>query len=709
MLRLCLLLIIALFCAGLPVSAGANQAGKPLVYQVRRGDTLSEIALRYGVSQRQVRQWNKLKGDRVYIGQKLKLWSQDIQDGWYVVRRGDTLSEIAFRHRVSVSHLRQLNDLKSDTIRLGQKIRLRRESSIDQTTTHTVRRGDTLSKIALRYDTSVHSLRKLNGLRGDRIAVGAVLKIAASPPVEEEEPLEYTVRRGDTLSEIALRFEVGLRLLRRLNGLSSDTIRPGQKLKLRPTPLEEGVHVVQQGETLSEIARRFNIKLEALRELNGIEGSKILVGQKLRLKATPTASHIVERGDALWEIARAYGMSVAELKGLNDLASDRIYPGQELKLSGKIANRFTLYTIKKGDYLGQIARLYQMSVAELKKINQLRGSVIHPGKQLKVRPLLGRDWLKPSEIDWDALLGDQGGIARLKAANGPYYFKNPRAALQKSKKYFEGHPSSPLRTYRQARRLWTAFERQVSDLGRLSNALDGWHFVLDPGHGGLDPGAIVSTLDGNGKRLYVVEDEYVYDIALRVYVLLRLHGAQATMTLLSPNHLIRHTGLPTRTFVNEKNEVYNSYQHNKSNRRQDWPSGGNLRTRVSIARSAFARTPPGRRIFLSFHGDIDPRAPEAPLVLYYKSKDGRRRDLASRRFARALLPALGAGSHVRGQGLGVLRDNPADVKILLELRNMAYRDHVWALRFEQLRHRDAEKVVKGILDYAQRQTRSARR
>jgi len=49
--------------------------------------------------------------------------------------------------------------------------------------------------------------------------------------------------------------------------------------------------------------------------------------------------------------------------------------------------------------------------------------------------------------------------------------------------------------------------------------------------------------------------------------------------------------------------------------------------------------------------------------------------------------------------LGVLRNNPADVKVLIELRNMAYRDHVWALRFEQLRHRDAEKVVRGLLDH----------
>ena len=57
----------------------------------------------------------------------------------------------------------------------------------------------------------------------------------------------------------------------------------------------------------------------------------------------------------------------------------------------------------------------------------------------------------------------------------------------------------------------------------------------------------------------------------------------------------------------------------------------------------------------------------------------------------------------------MLRDNPAGVKVLVEMRNLAYVDHAWALRFEQLRHRDAEKLVKGVLDYVRRERLSARR
>ena len=64
-----------------------------------------------------------------------------------------------------------------------------------------------------------------------------------------------------------------------------------------------------------------------------------------------------------------------------------------------------------------------------------------------------------------------------------------------------------------------------------------------------------------------------------------------------------------------------------------------------------------------------------------------------------MLPALGAGAEARDKNLGVLRHNPAGVKVLYEVRNVAYADHAWALRFEELRARDAEKFVRGVLDW----------
>jgi len=707
MLRLVYILAVLLLCA---CALDAAQRKDPLVHVVKRGDTLSGIAARYGVSLQQIYRWNALKKDAIGIGQQLSVWPPAQPGDWYVIRPGDNLSQIAARFSLPVQRLKALNQLRDDTIQAGQKLRLHdapqtRHKTLTTDPTHTVRPGENLSQIAARFSLPVQRLKALNQLKGDLIQPGQKLTIAAAPmSATDAEPREYTVRPGNTLSQIAVRFDVGLGLLRQLNRLEGDTIQPGQKLRLRPSALEEAVHVVQAGETLSAIALRYKVAIPELRRLNGIAGDRILVGQKLRLKDASSAVHIVERGDALWEIARAYRIDVDQLKELNGLTSDRIYPGQELKISGAPTPRLATYTVRAGDYLGQIARLHQMSIAEISRLNALKGTVIHPGDQLRVRPMR---WLELSAIDWAALQIDR--VPKIALGNGPYYYTRPRNAHQLSKAYYEEHPHSPLKTYRRAAKLWSAFEQEVASIGRLSNLLEGWHVVLDPGHGGLDPGAIASTLDGNGDIVYVVEDEYVYDIALRVYVLLRLNGADVTMTLLSPNHLIRHNARPTQTFVNEKNEVYNSAAHNQTNKRTDWPRGGNLSTRVRIARAAFKGVAPGRRVFLSFHADIDANAPEAPLVLYYESRNGRRLDRASRQFARALLPALGAGARTRGQGLGVLYKNPADVKVLIELRNMAYRDHVWALRFEQLRHRDAEKVVRGLLDYARRANLSAQR
>ncbi len=680
-------------------------AEKTISYIVQRGDTLSEIALRFDVSQSDLIKLNNLQKDSVYYGQYLIIPSDSTV---YKVRIGDTLSHIAIRFNTTVNKLSTINNLKSNKIIVGQKLRLpSRKKTIniqeDRSGSYIVRKGDTLSKIALKNKIKLQNLKKWNSLLNDElIHPGQQLRL--TPPISKNRISNpkiipsnyYVVKKDDTLYKISRDFNISLDLLIQINKLKNESIKPDQKLLIRPTNLHEAVHVVSAGETLSEIAEFYQLDLTFLRNLNDLRGDKILIGKKLRLRSASKDIHLVERGDALWEIARAYGISVDILRDLNNLNSDRIYPGQELKLIPDI-KKYAMYTVQPGDNLGEIARLHQMSLAELRKLNKLTSSLIHPGEKLKVRPLR---WLELSEIDWNSLGINHSNTFDTK--NGPYYGNRPKSSHQKSKKYYENHPYSPYATYITAKALWGKFQKKINSLGKLSSTLEGWHIVLDPGHGGLDPGAIAKTIDGNNTTLFVTEDEYVYDIALRVYVLLTLHGGNVTMTVLSPNHLIRSNDPPTATFVNEKNEVYNSPDHNRSDTNRDWPRGGNLSTRVRIAKKAFKETPKGKRIFLSFHADIDHNAPEAPLVLYYESRSGKRIDRRSKNFAEGLLNIFGAGARARGQGLGVLRDNPADVKVLLELRNMAYRDHVWALRFEQLRQRDAEKVVKGLLNHARK-------
>ena len=694
----------------------AEESKTGLTYVVKKGDSLGEIALRYDVSVEAIKKWNKLAGDKIFEGQQLRVEAVPLRS--YTVKSGDTLSEIALASNIPLSRLRELNKMSGDRIYTGQKLKLVKDRKrIETPSVHVVRKGESLWDIAKGYDISIAAIKKRNHLKTEVITPGMTLSLKEGPEKkqvkekkdeEDSELFEYKVRPGDNLSTIAERFDVAVSLLKQLNGLRENRIYPGQTLQLRPTSLDEAVHVVRSGETLSSIALKYRMNVSDIKRINEIEGSKIVAGQELRLKGTKPNVYIVERGDALWEVAQAYGMGVEELKRLNGLTSDRIYPGQELQLGTGPARPFGTYTVKKGDYLGRIARLHQMSVADLKTMNHMKTALIHPGDQLKVTPFLqkGSEWLKISEIDWDDLMGSSGGLKKITVGNGPYYGSRPKARRQNDRRYYESARLSLRNTYNRAQKLQAALDRKISKMGRLSDCLKGWHIVIDPGHGGLDPGAVVANLDGNGDKVYVVEDEYVYDIALRVYVMLRLHGADVTLTLLSPNHLIRHSDPPVQTFVNEKNEVYNSLAFNRGNSRSHWPKGGrngNLSRRIAIAENAFKHVPKNRRMLLSFHADIDHSAPNVPLVLYYRSRRTGSPDHASKRFAKFIQSFLGAGTVIRGQNLYVLRNSPANISVTLELRNLAYTDHAWALRFEELRQRDAEKVVRGVVEYVKKE------
>jgi len=122
LLFVCFALILFL-AAGPPKMAHAGDARKSLTYTVRRGDTLSDIALRYQVSVAQLRRWNGLSSDTIMQGQQLRLWP-DNAPRWYVVRRGESLSEIALQFNLTTATLQRLNGITRDRIYPGQRISL---------------------------------------------------------------------------------------------------------------------------------------------------------------------------------------------------------------------------------------------------------------------------------------------------------------------------------------------------------------------------------------------------------------------------------------------------------------------------------------------------------------------------------------------------------------------------------------------------------
>ncbi len=181
--------VLALLVAGfLLVVAGIADAS-PLIRVVRPGECLSEIAQEYNVSVAQLRRWNDLDGDTITVGQRLIVGyrgsrgragrgpSSPRQNVIHVVVEGDTLSEIADRYDVEVEDIVEANaGLEADHIEVGQRIAIPRGSR--PTRSHVVRRGETLSQIALRYGVDVEDILRWNrGLRPRSLSIGRRLTI----------------------------------------------------------------------------------------------------------------------------------------------------------------------------------------------------------------------------------------------------------------------------------------------------------------------------------------------------------------------------------------------------------------------------------------------------------------------------------------------------------------------------------------------------
>jgi membrane-bound lytic murein transglycosylase D len=157
------------------------------------------------------------------------------------VRRGETVGGIAARYGTSVSAIARANNMRNaNRIRPGQKLRVpsRRATAVASSTTtagapsrtirYTVQHGDSLWRLAKRFGTTVDEIKRANGLRSNRLSIGQKLRIGARVPAGTR---SYIVRRNDTLSTIAQSHNVSLSRVMQLNGLShKSVIYPGQQL-----------------------------------------------------------------------------------------------------------------------------------------------------------------------------------------------------------------------------------------------------------------------------------------------------------------------------------------------------------------------------------------------------------------------------------------------------------------------------------------------
>lgn len=311
-------------------------------YVVQSGDSLYSIARKLGTTVGELKSLNNLTSNTLSVGQILKIPSEFVSEDEneiYTVKAGDSLYSIANRFNTTVDELKSLNNLSSNVLNVGQLLKI--PSAVVTPNTYTVQRGDSLYFISNKFGITVDELKKANNLTSNTLSVGQVLKIPTTNqiPEQEETLIQYEVQPGDSLYKIANKYNTTVDEIKQLNNLNNNLLSIGQVLSIPTTQDVEGIpnenyfnYNVISGDSLYSIARKFDTSVDAIKSFNNLTSNLLSVGQILKIPTTSTSekTYVVKSGDSLYSIAKNFNLTVDELKRLNNLTSNLLSIGQIL-------------------------------------------------------------------------------------------------------------------------------------------------------------------------------------------------------------------------------------------------------------------------------------------------------------------------------------------------------------------------------------------
>ena len=227
----------------------------------------------------------------------------------------------------------------------------------------------------------------------------------------------YVVKKGDTLYGISNQYGVSVTELANLNDVTAETLQIGQSLIIPSNsgtnPDNMFLYTVKKGDSLYSIAKKYNINVSSIKDLNYLTGDSIYVGQVIRIPEMYTKpenmyvpqyiSYTVKKGDNLYSIANRYGTTIDSIMRDNALTSSNISIGQNIKIRTTSKNSEVLecfgeeyvpsstdapleqiYTVKKGDSLYSIAKKYNVSVSDILSSNTLSNNTLSIGQKIKI-------------------------------------------------------------------------------------------------------------------------------------------------------------------------------------------------------------------------------------------------------------------------------------------------------------------------------------
>lgn len=206
-------------------------------------------------------------------------------EGYYIVKKGDSLWSIASKNNTTVDNIKKLNNLSSNNLSVGQVLKLSYDAEkedIKESNIYTVKKGDSLWLIANKYGTTVDELKNANNLKSNTLSIGQTLIIPKKK--ENTNKISYVVKKGDSLWLIANKYDTTVEKIKSTNNLKSNTLSIGQVLVI-PSSSEFITYTVKKGDSLWLIANKYNTTVDNIKKLNNLSSNNLQINQKLILPA----------------------------------------------------------------------------------------------------------------------------------------------------------------------------------------------------------------------------------------------------------------------------------------------------------------------------------------------------------------------------------------------------------------------------------------
>ena len=207
--------------------------------------------------------------------------------------------------------------------------------------TYIVKKNDNLYDIAKEYNTTVGILKALNNLSSNILQVGQILKLPISL-VEETIPgdyLIYTIKKGDNLYSIAKNYNITLEELINFNQQGSTLLHIGEQLLI---PINNQTnnniqYVIKPGDTLYNIAKRYNTNVDEIKRINNLNTNMLKIGETILIPGTSNyQTYVIRTNDTLEGIALRYNTTIEDIMKANNLLTDDVTVGQIILIPSRI-------------------------------------------------------------------------------------------------------------------------------------------------------------------------------------------------------------------------------------------------------------------------------------------------------------------------------------------------------------------------------------